>query len=658
MRTIEARAIISARDATGGVFSGIAAKIARLNSLAKSASGRANAAVSRAETVSRATGARPIGPMAAGAARQLGGVGGAMIGLPGLGAAGGAVMAIKAQKRFAETDLALTRVGITADATDKQIADLDQTVRQTAFDTGNSFDKVTKGLESLVAGGLDLDKALPAIPAIAKTAQAAGAEVEDMATTTLALNQALGIGTDKMQNAFDVLVTGGKAGKFELKDMARYMASILPAAKAVGMQGQEGLEKIVALMQTVRAGTGTTEEAASSISNIFAKMESEETTKKFSKFGVDLREEMKKARAGGKDLLQTFIELTDRATKGDLSKVPQLFTDMEFARGMRALLQYRDVYADVMARVKNSTGSTMADFERVMKRPQMAINRLSEGWDRFVAGLGKGLDSIGTSSALNKIGELLEKGAEYRALDPDERGKIDADRRRREGFDPQIEQLDAQIAQREKDGSPAGGALGGAQRMMDRLRGRTPTTPDSWKAELEAWRLKRWELQQARDTPDAQGRVLFSDDEVKRWKDAEDQRKAATDFVNRGGMRRPSREEMARKRVSASMGWDRSAPNEGARAGENNTLDLPYQGGGEPDRRAASEPQAVTVSGEMSGKFESVIRIEAPELIRAYNESKAAVAEVKGLLRQGNGPGSTGRSSPDAAPPSTGRGGM
>lgn len=651
MKTIEARAIISAKDATGAVFNAIAAKIAKLNSTAKAASGRANAAAARAETIGRAAGSRPIGPMAAGAARQLGGVGGAMLGVPGLGAAGGAVMAIKAQKRFAETDLALTRVGITADATDKQISDLDQTVRKTAFDTGNSFDKVTKGLESLVAGGLDLDKALPAIPAIAKTAQAAGAEVEDMATTTLALNQALGIGTDKMQSAFDVLVTGGKAGKFELKDMARYMASILPAAKAVGMQGQEGLEKIVALMQTVRAGTGTTEEAASSISNIFAKMESEETTKKFSKFGVDLREEMKKARAGGKDLLQTFIELTDKATKGDLSKVPQLFTDMEFARGMRALLQYRDVYTDVMSRVKSSTGSTMTDFDRVMKRPQMAINRLSESWDRFVAGLGKGLDGIGTSSALNKLGELMEKGAEYRALPSEEREKVDAERRRREAIDPQIDQLDAQIAQREKDGAPATGALGAAQRAMDRLRGRVPATSETWQKELEDWRLKRWALQQSRDTPDAQGRTLFSDDEVKAWKDAEDRKNAAQAFLARGGMPRPSREEMARKRVSATMGWDRSTPP--GSAGEGNSLDLPYQGGGEPDRRA----QDVKVSGEMNGKTEVVVKFEAGTSLVALDENvRSALAEMKGLIRQGNGPGSTGRSSPDAAAP-TGLGG-
>jgi hypothetical protein len=114
-----------------------------------------------------------------------------------------------------------------------------------------------------------------------------------------------------MQSAFDILVTSGKAGKFKLKDMARYMASIAPAAAAVGLKGEEGLKRIVAMLQTVRAGTGSTEEAALSVANIFAKMEIKETAKKFKKFGIDLRKEMTTARSEGRDLLSVFTDLTE-----------------------------------------------------------------------------------------------------------------------------------------------------------------------------------------------------------------------------------------------------------------------------------------------------------------------------------------------------------
>lgn len=49
--------------------------------------------------------------------------------------------------------------------------------------------------------------------------------------------------------------------------------------------------------------------------------------------------------------------------------------------------------------------------------------------------------------------------------------------------------------------------------------------------------------------------------------------------------------------------------NEAALAGDYNINDLPYQGGGDPDRRAAA--QAVTVSGEVNGKTELVVKFEA-----------------------------------------------
>ena len=393
MQTIEARAILSASDKTGGIFSHIAAKIRGMNAAAASASRTAGAT---AGIASRAS-------MASAAANS------ALIGAAGrvIAPAAIAMGAARAYQNFAQTELQIKRIGITADATSSEVAGLGKGLRETAMATGHSFAQVTKGLESLTAGGMDLKDALPAMPAISKTAQAAGAEVEDMATTTLALNQNLKISTDNMQNAFDIMVKGGKAGKFELKDMARFFPSIAPAAVAIGMKGEEGLMKIVAALQTIRNGTGTTEEAADSMQNIFAKMESEETAKKFKKFGVDLRGEMKKARAEGKDLLQVFTDLSEKAIGGDLSKVPQLFSDMQFARGMRALLSYKDLFKKVMGELRHSAGSTEVDFGKVMESPQIALNRLKESADRMVVAIGASLDKLGKLLLGGKEGETL-----------------------------------------------------------------------------------------------------------------------------------------------------------------------------------------------------------------------------------------------------------
>lgn len=394
LRTLEASAIIRAHDATGKTFAHVAAKMkaitgtaAAINRTAAQVS-RAEAAAARGTTMIAASASRVLAPAALGYA------------------------AAQAFKRFADAEMALTRIGITADATDEQIDGLTKTLRNLAAETGKPFGEVAEGLNQLVAGGLDLPVAMPAMPAIVRTAQAAGAEVRDIANSALAASQALGIAGKDMEAAFDVMVAGGKAGKFELKDMARYLPSIAPAAAAVGMRGEEGLKRIVAMLQVIRNGTGSVEEAASSAANIFAKMESEETTKRFSKFGIDLRKEMAKARREGRDLLEVFTDLTARATGGDLSKIPQLFSDMEFARGMRALLSYRDLMADVLKKLENAKGSVARDFERVTQRSQVAINRLAESWDRATAALGRLIDAAGGSSALAGAAKALETIAE------------------------------------------------------------------------------------------------------------------------------------------------------------------------------------------------------------------------------------------------------
>ena len=58
-----------------------------------------------------------------------------------------------------------------------------RTVDRAALDYSMTQDSVTDGLESLVASGRSLDDALSFLPSVAATAQAAGADITDIATT-------------------------------------------------------------------------------------------------------------------------------------------------------------------------------------------------------------------------------------------------------------------------------------------------------------------------------------------------------------------------------------------------------------------------------------------------------------------------------------------
>lgn len=295
--------------------------------------------------------------------------------------------------KAADLDRRMTRIRVTAGSSAEAMASATKMMQELAVETALPFDKVAGGMEALVAQGRSLEDAMSFLPSVARTAQAAGAEVDDIAKTADSVGTNFKIAGKDMQRAFDIMVHGGKAGQFELKDMARYLPSLAPAAAAVGLKGAEGLEQMVAMLQVVRRGTGTTEEAAASMSNIFAKMESEQTVKKFADFGINLPKEMKQARKEGRNLLEVFEELSHKAVKGDLSKLPQLFTDMEFARGMRALLSFRGEWQKLQADMRqNAAGSTMRDFNTVAKGARAEIDRLGQAWENFQTRLGKKME--------------------------------------------------------------------------------------------------------------------------------------------------------------------------------------------------------------------------------------------------------------------------
>lgn len=316
-----------------------------------------------------------------------------------------------ATKRFAEVDRAMARTGITGDATVRQTRDGTAELRNLARETATLFDPAQKGLDAITASGRDFGDAMKMMPSVLKTAQASGAGVDDIANSSTALIDHMKISIEGLAEAQDTLAMGGKLGKFELKDMARYLPSMLPAFKALGQSGQDGLRNLVSILQVIRSGTGTAEEAANSAQNIFSKMESDETVKNFKEMGIDLPKAMTKARKEGKDLLKVFLELSNKALKGDLSKLPQLFNDQEVQRGMRPLLTGLQKIVEYNEKLKGAKGTINADFLRISVDAQATLDRFAESSDRAKTALG-GLAAEVTSPIVKAAGDRLNELAQ------------------------------------------------------------------------------------------------------------------------------------------------------------------------------------------------------------------------------------------------------
>lgn len=438
----------------------------------------------------------------------------------------------EATVRFAEVDRAMTRTGITGDAMADEVKKGTAELRNLARDTATLFDPAQKGLDAITASGRDFGDAMKMMPSVLKTAQASGAGVEEIANSSTALLDHMKISIEGLAEAQDTLAMGGKLGKFELKDMARYLPSMLPAFKALGQSGQDGLRKLVAMLQVIRSGTGTAEEAAASAQNIFSKMESDATVKNFKEMGVDLPKAFAKARKEGKDLMQVFLQLSNKALKGDLSKLPQLFQDMEVQRGMRPLLEGLAKIAEYEEKLKGSRGTIDTDFKRIIADTQAQIDQFKEGADRAKSAFGglagelgsplikqgaENLDSVaqaleraaaaakegGAGAAVKQIvGELTDKVvkdvAEGRGNMEDLQQRYDDERqlaRMRQRFDSKLDPREkanledeaGRIDARLKD-MPAGAARDRLQAKRDALAGQLmPPRPDMSEADKNAW---------------------------------------------------------------------------------------------------------------------------------------------------------------------------
>lgn len=348
----------------------------------------------------------------------------------GTGIAIGGVIAAKAYTNFADLERRVNRIVVNADQGAGTIEPTIRRLQDVADQTRSSFDDVVGGLEALIASGRSLDESLAFLPAVALTAQASGAAMNDVALTADAMAGSLKINAGEMQRAFDILVAGGKAGKFELKDMAQYLPSLLPAMAAMGYKGTDGLRKVVAMLQVMRNQAGSSSEAATYLGNVLNKVYSEETASKFKKMGVDLPKALEKAKKEGRDVLDVFLDMTAIATKGDLSKLPKLFTDAEFQKGMRALITQRPEFEALFKSFASVDGTALKDFNQIAEDSASKIQRMSNLWGEFMTRVGSGVASIANPALQDLIETIDDAEARSRALkslDPEQRAWQRAD---------------------------------------------------------------------------------------------------------------------------------------------------------------------------------------------------------------------------------------
>ncbi|WP_425646068.1 phage tail tape measure protein [Agrobacterium leguminum] len=277
---------------------------------------------------------------------------------------------------------------------------------QLALDVGQLSDTVARGAGQMIAAGVNSDLVDRSIGSISRAATAANAEMNDMASVATSLLTTLKLPAEQLDDAMGALVTAGKLGSFELKDMSRYFPTLTGQMAKFGVTGREAVNFLGAALQIARKGTSDPAEAANNLKNFLSKVLAPTTIKNFADMGVDIQGVMQDAVTKGINPIEAVVQkitkltgvsskeiqgLMGKAKAAGMSdadalatvreqlekiygagKLGELFSDMQVMDFLIPMLGNIDEYKSIKEEVAKATGSAIdADFETQM----MGLNR-------------------------------------------------------------------------------------------------------------------------------------------------------------------------------------------------------------------------------------------------------------------------------------------
>jgi TP901 family phage tail tape measure protein len=323
-----------------------------------------------------------------GLAKMLGGKGmaGKMLGglqtAVGLGGIGGMTYLVgnEAAKTL-KFEQALTRLGIASMGTVRNLDALRQKAFAISNATGVAREDVLAGASAYVTLTGDARTAIGTMELFSKVSKGTGASMEDIAGSAAAMKQNLKIDPKDFEQAFSVLIRGGKMGAVELKDMAAFMSGLSPRmAIFKGGLGVEGLAELGAAFQLTRQGFGDAGEAATGMESLMGSIV--QHASKLKTIGVDVygKRDPKTKRRELKGLMEIVEKIggSKAFKRGDWTKIQDVLGRKEAVQTLRMLLKVPGA-VDEIARATLNAKDVSEDYETYQ---QSQSGRLEAAWNR------------------------------------------------------------------------------------------------------------------------------------------------------------------------------------------------------------------------------------------------------------------------------------
>ncbi|TCW72823.1 phage tail tape measure protein [Burkholderia sp. SRS-25] len=341
-----------------------------------------------------------------------------------LGAAVAIPTAVSAQYQAIIRDIAI-KAGI---ARTEQERTMSERIRRDALSNGMGRNELADAVNQMVAGGMDVDRALNFGPAVAKFSVGQGASSVETAQMIQALQQNANITDPKaMMKALEAIAYLGKEGSFESVDMARWFPVLLAEMKKIGITGQDSVTQLGAMLQVQMKTAGNADEAANNLKNWFSKIGSGETERNYKKAGVDYEAKMKEAIGKGWSTLEAsfvlaraYIERVDPKKAAQLAAVAKqlnseldpakrqaqmrafedtmktgdLFSDMQVKAALTAYMQNADLYQKLKRNAADANGEMEKDLADRRATSKQIWSEVVQQWDDAMRSIGDALRPV------------------------------------------------------------------------------------------------------------------------------------------------------------------------------------------------------------------------------------------------------------------------
>ncbi|PWE52255.1 hypothetical protein DEM27_31910 [Metarhizobium album] len=291
--------------------------------------------------------------------------------------ASGGVIAGDAIRRAAQDEFTSDQLMVMGGYSEQDQAVYDRLLAQIGARKGVGSQNAMNVFGTLMAGGLGSQDAAAMTENAIIFSKATQASTEDAANTTGALRNTFGISADQMMGAYDAIAIGGKAGKFEVKDIAKHFPSIASKMSALGEDGMSGTRLLVALGQAIGKRTGNSDETAVNFENMLGKFRAQDFIKNAKGFGINPEKTLNSAVIEGKSPVLALLQEIKTKVGTDGFKLAKLMPDVQSLAGLEAALAGLEDVTGLMKEMEGNPGAVMEDFVKATDNASSAFDRFS-----------------------------------------------------------------------------------------------------------------------------------------------------------------------------------------------------------------------------------------------------------------------------------------